>query len=354
MNKKGGLFAGVIVGIMMLIGGTILLWWNEGNNVRNLKATAELEQKYTDVSSETVDPANDGKLVAMGGDLTVVDERVGDAVFSVAAKTALLKRTVEMYQWEEHEEGDGDSTTYSYEMVWKEELIDSTPFHNRGHENPTSMPYDSAVFGARDVLLGAYRLSAEQIENLPAEKAIDDPTANMPNYTPSGRYLASGDLSSPKIGDIRISWSYNDWSEATVLAQISGESFVTYTAENGKTYNRVEEGLHTGAEMIQMIRDDDNMLKWILRAVGAVAILIGYLSLISPLTKVLSFIPIFGGLVSGALFLVELLASIVHSLVVIAIAWVVYRPVIGISLLAAALVLIILQIVISKKKKANA
>ena len=31
-NKKGGLFAGVLVGILMVIIGTVLLWRNEGNN----------------------------------------------------------------------------------------------------------------------------------------------------------------------------------------------------------------------------------------------------------------------------------------------------------------------------------
>ena len=42
MKKIGNSIVGVIIGIICLIGGTGLLWWNEGNNVKNIKTTDEI------------------------------------------------------------------------------------------------------------------------------------------------------------------------------------------------------------------------------------------------------------------------------------------------------------------------
>ena len=35
-NKNGGLFAGIIMGLLMVIGGTVFLWWNEMLNAKTL------------------------------------------------------------------------------------------------------------------------------------------------------------------------------------------------------------------------------------------------------------------------------------------------------------------------------
>ena len=55
-NKKGGLLTGVLAGLLMVIIGTVLLWWNEGNNVRNIKTTDEIEKTVVDISPDT-DPS---------------------------------------------------------------------------------------------------------------------------------------------------------------------------------------------------------------------------------------------------------------------------------------------------------
>ena len=38
MKKIGDSFKGVVFGIILIIIGVVLLWWNEGNNVKNLKS----------------------------------------------------------------------------------------------------------------------------------------------------------------------------------------------------------------------------------------------------------------------------------------------------------------------------
>ena len=69
MNRIGNSFKGVVGGFIFLVLGVILLLWNEGNNVKNLKTTAELEDSYIDVKSDKVESKNDGKLVATHGKL---------------------------------------------------------------------------------------------------------------------------------------------------------------------------------------------------------------------------------------------------------------------------------------------
>ena len=100
-NKKGGLFAGVLVGILMVIIGTVLLWWNEGNNVRNIKTTDEIEKSVVEITPEENPDEVAGQLVAVGGKFVVEDVSLSDKTFGISAHTAVLTRVVEVYQWEE-------------------------------------------------------------------------------------------------------------------------------------------------------------------------------------------------------------------------------------------------------------
>ena len=63
MKRVGNAFKGILGGFVIILIGIVLLWWNEGNNVRNLKTTAEMDKVVIDVSSDKVDSANDGKLI---------------------------------------------------------------------------------------------------------------------------------------------------------------------------------------------------------------------------------------------------------------------------------------------------
>ena len=92
-----------------------------------------------------VDPANDGKLVHVSGDLKP-GAPLTDPDFTVSATALRLVRTVEMYQWkEEIEDRDAQElggseetvTTYEYHRVWSESRNDSSRFKRpEGHINP--------------------------------------------------------------------------------------------------------------------------------------------------------------------------------------------------------------------------
>ncbi len=355
MKRVGNAFKGVLGGFIFILIGVVLLWWNEGNNVRNLKTTAEMDDIVVDVPSDKVDPANEGKLIATHGEV-INEEEMIDSTFNVKVKTPLMKRIVEVYQWDEDSDTDEDgNTTYSYKKVWDTDIIDSGNFHDKNKVNPKSKPYEDETYSSKDVKVGAFSLSDKQISSLSTNAnytEFDIATVEKLKLSASGKYLTtSKNLDSPAIGDVRISFVYNNSNTLSVLAVQSGNSFVDFVSKAGKTANRVMDGDHSGHDMINQIKKENNFLKWILRFLGAILIMGGIGAILKPISAVTSYIPLLGNVVGAAVGLISMLLGLAISFVVIAIAWVRFRPVLGISLLVGAAVLIVLLVMRGKKAK---
>lgn len=353
-KKKG---SGVLAGLVLLVVATVLLWWNEYNNVQNIAALSAFEKEAVEISSDAVNSQYDGKAVTTNGKMTIVDDPMTDSDFSVVSiKTASLKRVVEIRQWEEKEDTDDNGhTTYRYNEVWSEGILGVPHDNRRDEENRRwRMPCQSKNYYASDVKVGAYNLSPSQIEGLATNADLEIPTdLELEGYHKSGTYFTnSADLERPAVGDVRICWKYNNWSEASVAATVSGNSFVDYTTPNSaNSINRVDEGLLTKAELVKNQEDENNMLKWILRGVGALMVFIGYSAIFGAISRLVQKIPILGTLVGGIMFIISLLFAIVHALLVIIIAWFRYRPVLAITLLAIVIIAIILIVILVKKNK---
>ena len=360
-RKSGGIFGGIIIGIVLLIAGTILLWWNEGNNVKNIQTVKEVSEKAITVSSSPIDSKNDGKLICTSGPVEIISNNsyyTNSSDPMAGIKTAKYTKVVEMYQWEEEKHESDNRTTYTYKAKWSEKKIDSSKFHQAGHDNVGSFPYTTKSYYADEVKVGDFKLSQQQIENLPTDKMLEL-NSNTPvteiGYKVYGNYITNTqNPDNPNIGDIRISYKYNDYSEVTVLAVQHGNTFTNFVSDSGKEVNRVEKGILNSSQITGKMTDENNMLKWGLRALGAVLIIIGYIAIVSPISKLASFVPILGNIVGTALAFIASLIGIVHSFLIIAIAWIRYRPVLGISLIVAAIALIATIIVLIVKKKKQA
>ena len=354
MKKIGDSFKGIIGGFVCILIGIVLLWWNEGNNVKNLKTTAELEKLYKDVKSDSIDSSNEGTLVAVSGKL-FNDEELTDTDFNITIKTPIMYRKVEVYQWVEKEDTTDDVTTYSYDKEWSETLIDSSDFHKSGYDNPTTKLYESETYTSSDVKVGVFSLTSKQVSMLNTDSvytdydkdAMEDMKLNvLDNYITN-----SNDLKKPKIGDVRISIRYNTSTEVSVLAVQTGDTFAPFTSSAGKTINRVRDGIHTGKEMIEEVKTENKIIKWVLRLFGTLFVVIGFASILKPISTIASFVPILGSIVGAAVGLVSFALGLSLSLIVIAVAWIRFRPILGISLLAIALVLIVFLIIRGKKSK---
>lgn len=315
----------VIAGILFIIIGTILLAWNEKNNVNNIKTVAEIEKTAIEIKSDTINSSNEGKLIVTNGKVNVNDEIVVDKEFNIGDKTIKLSRYVEVYQWEE-EEHDGK---YTYEKKWSEDLINSENFDDTTKVNPTIKPYESLSFTADSVNLGVFELSDEQKDNSKTDQAL---SLSGSEYLPSGYHeqdnYITNSVDEPQIGDVRISFYVNDWSNASVLAVQTGNSFTSFVSKVGKTVNRIEGGIKTKAEIINHIKHENKITKWLLRLLGNLA--------------------------SGAVKSVAFLMGLIHSLIIIIISWFVVRPILSICLTILTVVLVIILInVLHKNKKSE-
>lgn len=341
----------------MIVIGIGLLWWNEGNDVKNIKTIEEAKSVLVNVSSEKVESNNEGKLVSTNGKMVVEDEYLMDSTFNLQSpKTAKLIRVVEMLQWVEKEEEDSDDyVTYTYEKKWLSEIEDSDSFSDTTKVNPSTMPYESEVFFADNVSLGAFTINDRQKAMLDTSATVTlGDTVSIPDgYYKVDNYIASvSDLSSADVGAIRISFKYNNDKEISVLGKQTGSTITSYTSKQGKTLFSVESGILTGEEIIDVVEQENNILKWIFRVLGVICNMAGFAALLSPIAFLVKWIPLLGNGIAKFIKGIGSLVGLAVSFVVIAIAWIFFRPLIGILLLAGVVGIVFLIIMLIKKSRA--
>ena len=353
--KKGN---GILGGIIFLIVGIGILWSNEGRTVKTQAAIGEATKSFIQVKSEKVDSKNEGKLIATKGKINIDSaSELKDDTFGINVKAVKLKRNVEMYQWDEKcTTNDDDKTTCSYEKVWDDDIIDSEDFKEAGHTNPTDMLYTSEEYIADNVKLGAFTLPNELIGSLKYDKTKtnDDLTAEYNNSKESfkidGKYLTNV-KEEPQIGDIRISYQYTTVKDASVLAVQTDDTFEAFTSKKGKDIYTIVEGNKTGVQILENMTHANKTIKWGLRILGIVFVIGGFSSMFGFITTLADKVPVLGKIVSGATSIVSTLLGLGLSLIVIAIAWFRFRPILSIILLAASVVLIILLRIYQPKSK---
>lgn len=357
MKREKKKSAGPLAGILMIVIGIFILWKNEGNDVKNIKTIEEARNVLVNVSSDKVDSANEGKLVSTNGKLEIGDEYLVDSTFGLQSpKTAKLVRKVEMFQWieEEHEDDEG-YVTYTYKKEWKSTLVDSSSFSDSTKVNPTSMPYEEEVFYANTVSLGAFTISDAQKALLDTKAVVTlGDTISIPaGYYKVNNYISSVEnLGNANVGDVRISFVYNNDKEISILAKQSGSSFLPYESEQGKTLFRVESGVMTGDDIINVVEKENNILKWVLRILGVFLNMAGFAALLSPIAFLVKWIPLLGNGIAKFIGWIGCLVGLIVSFIVIAIAWLFFRPLVAILMFVGVGGAIFLIVKLIKKSKA--
>lgn len=337
---------GLLVGPLIVIGAIFLLSWNEDRAVEAIKGLADAASKVVEVQSGAVLAANEGKLVHVTGAATAKGPIPDTDVGIKFPDQVAVQRTAEMYEWTEDQQEDSHTnlggsktttTTYTYTKKWSDRAIDSSAFkHLDGHANPP-MPFTSNQFVASDAQLGAYKLEPAMLESvdLPQKLAPSAPAG----WTTNAGKLYKGDATAPKVGDMRVSYAgLPSGATLSVVAAQSHDGFAPFVTANGYQVQLTEVGNRPAAVMLADKRSAESTLTWILRAVGATAIFIGFSMFFNPLATLASVVPFLGWLARGAVGALAIAITIPLTLVVIAIAWIAFRPLLGIGLLAAAAV----------------
>ena len=339
-------FAGLVIGPLLVIGAIVLLWWNEGRAVQAIVGLKDAASQVVEADASGPSPANAEKLVHVVGPATAEAPIQDPDVGITFAGQVALARTAEMYQWKETKKeetkeelggGTTTTTTYDYSREWSDDPINSSAFrYPDGHQNP-DMPFRSKRFSASDAKLGGWRLDAGTLDRIALSETLTP--AAPAGWTLSGDNYYRGDPASPKVGDMRVRYAgLPTGTTISILAMQSGDGFGVFTAKNGYQLELAELGDLNAAELIEHKRKSEAILTWILRGVGTLVMFVGFAVFLAPLSTLASVIPLLGSMVRGAVGLVALALAIPTSLLVIAFAWLAYRPLIGgaLILLAAA------------------
>ncbi len=290
------------------------------------------------------------------------------------------------------------TTTYTYAQEWNENAIDSSNFYNKeGHINPP-MNYRAEKYVAAHVTVGAFVLPESMVSSIGGDMpfAIEEAAAApvlaaIPNayrlLDGTGYYVAAGNAvgtpagcapkvvaaatqtvgaivnglsnvqagtqtaqqagntianaavgttRAPVVGDMRISFFVvPQQKDVSIIAQQNGNTLTSYTTKTG-SIQMLSNGIKTADEMFTSAQKANTMITWLLRIIGFFVMFTGLKMVFGPLGVLADVLPFLGSLVRMGTGLLSFLIALPCSLVTIAIAWIVYRPVLGIILLVVA------------------
>jgi len=383
-NAIGGFF----VGGAMFLAAFPVLFMNEGCAVRIAKSLDEgLGAVNANVPAEPLKPEFEGKLVHMSAPAETADILKDDR-FGVEVNAVKLERTVEMYQWNERSrKGKNQRRIYDYDLKWRQGRIDSGRFHNKsGHINP-GLPFKSQTQSAQNVTFGAHRLSDSLIARITGSKPLEAKLADIKEPlrsrlldTADGLYLpaktapassrpaettspaapagdpATGDPATgdpagaadsgkrtavagrvaapaPQLGDVRVTFHAVYGDDVSIVSQQRGDTFQPFPTSVGLPVEMLSMGTVSAEQMFEDAKNANIIRTWAVRAGGAALMFFGVMLLFSPLTQFSDYVPILGNLVGGAVAVVAFLVAAGCSLITISLAWLYYRPLLGVPLL---------------------
>ncbi len=169
-------------------------------------------------------------------------------------------------------------------------------------------------------------------DSVPQENKVD-----LDYVHQAGNVLFLGkDTSSPEIGDVRITFEKVVPATVTIVAQVNGDTFKAYKAKNGKRFQTLRMGKKDADEIFESEHRANNMWLWVFRILGAILVIAALKGIFGFLSTLLKVIPFLSNIIGWGVGVVCTVVGIAWSLIVIAVAWLFYRPLLGIGLLVLA------------------
>lgn len=370
LQRLGSAFGGILVGLVLLIGGLVLLAGNERRSVDASHAADEAGRTVVSAPADRIDPALDGKLVHVVGQVAATEPLVDEATGKTVTGLRLM-RTVEFYQWTETASsetrtklggGQETVTTYSYAQGWSPDPVDSSSFAQpQGRTNPAPWTGDADLTPV-EAQMGPYRLTQEALERLPAGEALR-PTAaeaeaaaqrlGRPVTVVEEALYVGQDPTQPQVGDVRIRYAMAPAGQVTVVGRQSGADLTPHAASNGNEIFELRAGNVPAAEVIRQVKEGNQILSWVLRGVGVLLLAIGFGLILNPLRVLADVLPPLGALIGAGTGLVAVLLAVLVGGVTIALAWLAVRPLIGLAALVVS-GLAVAGLVMSRRRGAKA
>lgn len=392
-SRVGNSFRGIGSGFLLFIASTVLLWWNEGRAVKQSGAIKDAEKSYVSMDNPgKIDPALDGELVYACALATTTDSLL-DADFGVSANAINMVRKVEFYQWqqeshsESHDKLGGSqetTTTYTYKLGWSDKPVDSQEFKDPQYQNKNVVlaNVEKAEWSAQNVSFGAYVLPEFAVASLTPNEKLDvkvsenhlkawenrlNPNAMtieqkvldmvaaaqkdtskvmpdsivVPKMEFDSKYIHVGgnqiylgqNPSQPMVGDVRITYFVCSPTKCSLIAKVQGNTFTRYKAKNGKMFSMVQKGVAESDEMIQNAKDANSTWTWILRIVGLLLLYSAFRGILGFPEMLLKVVPFLSSILGIGIGFISFLLTVIWGGLVIAVAWIFYRPILSIAIL---------------------
>ena len=397
-SRLGNSCMAIPIGIILFLVATAMLWWNEGRAVhraQDIKQVAKTAQSIGDIANANT--SLDGQLIHTTG-TAATNDILADELFGIQTNALAIVRSAEYYQWmenEKHEKKDKlggqevETITYTYERGWSPDPINSSRFKDPDYKDVNNVIWeiDDMRTIASNVSFGAYTLPelfisdivSKQSDNTsPLMISADNPALKQINenvmkalgdnvrreaaqvkdslayvHVFGNQVYIGFNPSNPSIGDIRLTFEQLAPScNVSLIAVPSNGTFTTFQAKHDANEYELRIGTWTLDQMIKQANDENATLTWFIRILGVILVIAALKMVFSILVTLLKLVPFLASIMNLGVSLVCGVLGFVWSLIVIAIAWIFYRPLLGIALLVIAGGLVYWLVIKGKKQEA--
>ena len=193
--------------------------------------------------------------------------------------------------------------------------------------------YQKLLAGNAAVTPAATTTTTEETVATETAAATETTAAVAQNTANPAAYRATP--GSAKVGDVRISFTHKPVGDVTVIAQQVGDSFQRYIIDkdDGLDYIDVRDGILEAKEVFAKNESAESMMVWGLRFLGFIIMASAFGMIFKPISVLADVVPLFGDIAESGIGIISGLIAFVLSMFIIALAWLWYRPLLGILLL---------------------
>lgn len=159
------------------------------------------------------------------------------------------------------------------------------------------------------------------------------------SFSLAGRQYITGNPSNPQIGALRITYGIIKPGEMSIVGKQDGAAVVPFETNHG-SIKLIEQGILSSDSMFKEAEKENSRITWLWRLGAFMLIWLGLALILRPLKVLADVVPFLGGIVGAGIGLISGLGAMIATLIAIASAWLIVRPLIGVALLVAAIVLV--------------
>jgi hypothetical protein len=209
--------------------------------------------------------------------------------------------------------------------------------------------------------LGAYELDSDEISSLnnfeplsvtAEQAALSGGAAKSHN----GQIYIGADPAKSTVGDVRVGFKVVPVGPMSIVAKQVGGGFSAYQTKAGDQLMMVSPTIKSSEAMFEAAKNANVGMTWGLRGLGFLLISAGFAAIFGPLRVIADRVPFIGDVIEGGIGLISLMLSVVVTFFIIAAAWIVARPLLGILLMLVGIggiVGIVMLVLKAKKAKAG-